>query len=140
MRACGPCQLCCKVMAVEAVAKPLSQWCPRIGPKQRGCSVYDQRPEECRRYNCLWLQGLGPDEHRPDLIHAVASPAKGGAVAIHEDQGHNGAGRAALQPLIALCQRQGRRVFLYAGCDKFELQENGEWRLQSSTNSKTCPL
>jgi len=53
-RGCGDCTLCCKVMAVEEIAKPAGQWCRHCRPG-RGCGIYDHRPAECRSFNCLWL-------------------------------------------------------------------------------------
>jgi hypothetical protein len=53
-RTCGDCTLCCKVMAIEEIAKPAGQWCRHCKPG-RGCLVYDGRPAECRAFNCLWL-------------------------------------------------------------------------------------
>jgi hypothetical protein len=53
-RACGDCTLCCKVMAIEEIAKPDGQWCRHCEPG-RGCLVYETRPAECRGFNCLWL-------------------------------------------------------------------------------------
>jgi len=53
-KSCGDCTLCCKVMAIEQLAKPVSSWCPHCKPG-RGCLIYDNRPAECRSFNCLWL-------------------------------------------------------------------------------------
>jgi hypothetical protein len=53
-KTCGDCTLCCKVMAIEALAKPLSSWCPHCKPG-RGCRIYADRPAECRSFRCLWL-------------------------------------------------------------------------------------
>jgi hypothetical protein len=53
-RTCGDCTLCCKVMAIEELAKPAGQWCRHCKPG-RGCLVYDSRPAECRGFSCLWL-------------------------------------------------------------------------------------
>lgn len=53
-KACGDCTLCCKVMAIEELAKPVSSWCPHCKPG-RGCLIYPGRPAECRTFNCLWL-------------------------------------------------------------------------------------
>jgi hypothetical protein len=41
-------------MAIEELAKPAGQWCRHCEPG-RGCLVYDDRPAECRGFNCLWL-------------------------------------------------------------------------------------
>jgi len=60
-RQCGDCTLCCKVMAIEQLAKPAGSWCPHCMPG-RGCSRYAARPEECRLFDCLWLtdERFGP--------------------------------------------------------------------------------
>jgi hypothetical protein len=53
-RNCGDCTLCCKVMAIEELQKPVGSWCPHCQPG-RGCLIYDNRPDECRSFRCLWL-------------------------------------------------------------------------------------
>jgi hypothetical protein len=53
-KACGDCTLCCKVMAIEAIAKPATAWCPHC-KQGKGCSIYATRPAECRTFSCLWL-------------------------------------------------------------------------------------
>jgi hypothetical protein len=53
-RHCGDCTLCCKVMAIEELDKPAGTWCRHCQPG-RGCGTYDDRPGECREFNCLWL-------------------------------------------------------------------------------------
>ncbi|MBV8923780.1 MAG: hypothetical protein JOZ74_00285 [Bradyrhizobium sp.] len=60
-RACGDCTLCCKVMAIEQLAKPAAQWCRHCKPGH-GCQIYHDRPVECRQFNCLWLidERFGP--------------------------------------------------------------------------------
>jgi hypothetical protein len=61
-KACGDCTLCCKVMAIEELAKPASSWCPHCKPG-RGCLIYATRPAECRSYSCLWLLDDRLDQH-----------------------------------------------------------------------------
>jgi hypothetical protein len=53
-KTCGECTLCCKVMAIEALAKPANSWCPQCRPA-RGCLIYADRPAECQTFRCLWL-------------------------------------------------------------------------------------
>ena len=53
-KACGECTLCCKVMAIEALQKPVGSWCAHCRPRQ-GCEIYADRPTECRSFSCLWL-------------------------------------------------------------------------------------
>ncbi len=65
-RACGSCTLCCKTVAVEALAKPSGTACPNALPC-KGCAIYDRRPAGCREFYCEWMlsRALGP-EWRPD--------------------------------------------------------------------------
>jgi hypothetical protein len=38
----------------------------------KGCGIYDERPESCQKFNCLWLiDPRLPDEMRPDKSHVV---------------------------------------------------------------------
>ena len=61
-RACGTCTLCCKVAAVEEVAKPMGVWCAHC-LRNNGCAIYDSRPPSCRTFYCQWIiaKGLGPE-------------------------------------------------------------------------------
>jgi hypothetical protein len=66
------------VFAIPEFDKPAGRWCEHcaIG---KGCRIYQQRPERCVDYSCLWLlsQGrevpLGP-ELRPDRCKVVIGP------------------------------------------------------------------
>jgi hypothetical protein len=77
-RACGPCTLCCKLLVVEAMRKPVNKWCQHcvIG---RGCGVYETRPEECRDFFCgfLTLPHLG-EEWRPSNSKFIVGIEAGG--------------------------------------------------------------
>lgn len=116
-RTCGACQLCCELLAVQALGKPMGQRCEH--QSLHGCDCYEQRPFACRRFECLWLVGVGGSGHRPDRIHAVWSAlGPRGDLVIHEEAGHEGEGRAALGWAMRVAVRSGgRRVFLYVGAD-----------------------
>lgn len=66
-RSCGPCRGCCKPFAVREVGKHDASWCPKSTPRN-GCSIYDTRPEACRKFACIWLNGLGVESDRPDIL------------------------------------------------------------------------
>lgn len=78
MRTCGTCSLCCKLPGVytlpeqtPALTKPPNQWCQhcKVGS---GCGIYDNRPQPCRNFDCLWL--VHPEmaeELRPDRSHVI---------------------------------------------------------------------
>jgi hypothetical protein len=103
-RTCGDCTACCTVMRVEELDKP--QWTPcdqlthpsdddpvapndwsdapaAVDARQRdsrrgGCAIYDQRPDSCRAFSCLWLKGLilSSDDDRPDRVGIVLVPSE----------------------------------------------------------------
>ncbi|MGD0191172.1 MAG: hypothetical protein ABSD74_10565 [Rhizomicrobium sp.] len=74
VRQCGGCTLCCKVLAIEALAKPMGQWCPHCTPGS-GCKIYETRPEECRTFSCNWLlDPTFPEDWRPDHSRLVFFP------------------------------------------------------------------
>lgn len=57
-RRCGECDLCCTAVGVEAVEgvdKPPGVRCPKLaGTPGTSCSIYADRPYECRQFMCLW--------------------------------------------------------------------------------------
>ena len=77
-RQCGNCTLCCKVMAIEELAKPANAWCPHCKPR-RGCLIYDDRPTECRSFSCVWLVNDLLEEHwRPSKSKLVLTTSEDG--------------------------------------------------------------
>jgi hypothetical protein len=77
-RACGDCTLCCKVMAIETLDKPAGDWCFHCEPGKR-CRIYDDRPSECRAFNCLWLLDPRLGTHcRPSISGLVLTTSDDG--------------------------------------------------------------
>lgn len=52
-RSCDGCTMCCKLMRVEE--KPPMQWCQHCAIGE-GCTIYEQRPRECRTFHCGYLR------------------------------------------------------------------------------------
>lgn len=74
-RRCGECTLCCRVMGVEDYEpepKKPGDLCPDVC--SRGCRRYATRPESCRVFACLWVQGGLAKWMRPDKIGIVFVP------------------------------------------------------------------
>lgn len=67
-RSCGSCTACCEVpsIALPWEEKPQYQKCSKLGTGNHACGVYDERPDVCVRFRCLWLEGLGTKDDRPD--------------------------------------------------------------------------
>ena len=75
---CGDCALCCKVMAIEQLAKPVNAWCTHCKPG-RGCLIYPDRPGECRSFSCLWLvKPLLDEQWKPNKARFVLTTSADG--------------------------------------------------------------
>ncbi len=88
-RTCGACTLCCKVLAVDELDKPMGAWCRHCAPG-KGCGIYEERPAPCRSFACLWLSDSSvPDDLRPDRSKVVFDSDSGGRRLIARcDPGH----------------------------------------------------
>ncbi len=54
-RSCGSCSLCCKLLEIPALEKLDYDWCKHCKPGCGGCTIYDERPDACRTFSCLWM-------------------------------------------------------------------------------------
>jgi hypothetical protein len=78
-KTCGACTLCCKVMGIVELAKPMGVWCGHCSPG-KGCGVYDSRPASCRVFACQWLldpalpRRFRPDQTKVVLVSEVSGP------------------------------------------------------------------
>jgi hypothetical protein len=72
-RACGDCQLCCKLLPIPVLEKKAGTKC-RFQRHHKGCTVHGtvKQPRECKLWFCRWL--LNDDAaalSRPDRAHYV---------------------------------------------------------------------
>lgn len=74
-RHCGDCQLCCTLLPVRSIGKGANSRC-RHQRHGKGCSLYPERPPECRAFSCRWLMDETTDGlPRPDRAGYVIDPA-----------------------------------------------------------------
>lgn len=73
LRDCGACSACCFLLSIPTLAKPACLWCGHAERPHGGCGIYENRPDECVAYSCIWLasQSRAPEERmtpdtRPD--------------------------------------------------------------------------
>jgi hypothetical protein len=77
-RACGGCQLCCRLVPVEEIGKHAGEKC-RYAGFRKGCEIHHRPsmfPESCRLWSCGWL--VDPDAaglRRPDRTRYVVDMA-----------------------------------------------------------------
>jgi len=79
-KGCGDCSACCTIMGVEMepIADAFKPERQRCGYERKcgGCSIYENKPDSCESFMCLWLasqcfDGGMPDKWRPDRVGAV---------------------------------------------------------------------
>ncbi len=94
-RSCGSCSMCCKLLKVDAVESPRGSWCQHCKTGQGGCTIYEERPEVCSGFRCIWLTGVHAPhdvDFRPDRTKVVlAATEDGGAIEAHVDTDRPGA-------------------------------------------------
>jgi hypothetical protein len=61
-RGCGGCTMCCKLLSVEELETPPLSWCPHCATTS-GCTIYADRPTECRQFYCEYLLDAALGEH-----------------------------------------------------------------------------
>jgi hypothetical protein len=70
-RACGDCQLCCRLLPTDEINKPANERCPHQ-KSYCGCVIYPRRPMSCQLWSCRWLvEDSTHDLPRPDRSHYV---------------------------------------------------------------------
>ena len=88
-RSCDGCTMCCKLLRIDAFDKPKSQWCVHcdIGS---GCKIYEERPSECRDFNCGFLTEAHIGDHwkpaKSKMVIALASDGKRLTVFVDSDR------------------------------------------------------
>lgn len=77
---CADCTGCCIVFSVEEVGKAFGEPCRHIGKTLFGvgCTIYENRPDACRKYVCLYLDSQRrmdvpsmPENMRPNVSKVV---------------------------------------------------------------------
>ncbi len=78
-RECGDCSLCCKLPSIADLGKPTDTWCQFCKPGKARCTIYDTRPEACRKFECEWLKGhVEMVAWRPTIAKMMISVTPGG--------------------------------------------------------------
>jgi hypothetical protein len=114
-RSCGECTACCRVPAIEVLAKPAGVLCRHS--TGIACGIYRDRPEPCVQWHCLWrkIDAL-PDELRPDrsgVMFAIERRApcietpEGACIVGRAVNGANGFAGAEVTEAFAMFTREG---------------------------------
>ena len=69
MRECGECTMCCLVLEISPLNKARNEPCKFC---DKGCTIYNDRPQHCKDFECLWLKDESISEDlRPDICGVV---------------------------------------------------------------------
>lgn len=67
---CGNCVLCCELLPIIELKKPPSVLCSDCSIN-KGCNIYNERPNSCKNFDCVFLK-TDTDKHlRPDKTGVV---------------------------------------------------------------------
>lgn len=80
-RDCGSCTACCHSLVIEELAKPAFSKCAH--DCGGGCGVYESRPQSCRDFRCLWLDGHLEENDRPDKLGVIFTTTHDEQVGVH---------------------------------------------------------
>lgn len=73
-RPCGECSECCKGQLLgHSYGNPFGKGKKCIFLVKENCSIYESRPETCRKYQCAWSQGILDIDMRPDIVGLMVS-------------------------------------------------------------------
>jgi hypothetical protein len=76
-KACGDCRVCCQHLIIDApgLSKHAGVTC-RHSCTDKGCTIYPERPQMCRDFQCSWSRLPLSEEWRPDRceILLIAEP------------------------------------------------------------------
>lgn len=68
MRECGDCTLCCELFEVKWLNKPINTKCKFC---DKGCLIQDTKEDECRNFDCLYIESDMDESLRPDKIDVL---------------------------------------------------------------------
>lgn len=73
-RECGECHACCSgSLLANAHGNHFGAGCACVFLVKKKCSIYENRPDVCRKYQCAWTQHLLDADMRPDKCGIMVS-------------------------------------------------------------------
>jgi Fe-S-cluster containining protein len=73
-RECGECYACCNGhLLAKSHGNTFGGGCACVFLVDKMCSVYETRPDVCRKYQCAWTQHLLDIDMRPDKCGLMVS-------------------------------------------------------------------
>lgn len=74
-RSCGECTACCDgYLAGNAYGNFFGKLKPCVFVcKTKGCNIYENRPDFCKKFQCGWYQGMLDEDLRPDKSNILVT-------------------------------------------------------------------
>jgi hypothetical protein len=123
-KSCGACMMCCIVLEIDELKKPAGPACRNCAFP--GCSIYPDRPQVCRDFECEWLMSRTLPQNL--LIGAILmeDPDTGEYRAVcAPGRRHVWRNPRVLAHLIAMA-KSGRTVVAKAGTQAWRVFPSGE--------------
>jgi len=72
-RECAECSACCNVYHIDGLFPESPRWVDCYHQGERGCGIHGhpKRPPACGGFLCMWLDGWGEEDDRPDRLGLV---------------------------------------------------------------------
>ena len=125
---CQDCTGCCIVFEVKDVGKAFGEPCRHLGKTLfgTGCTIYNDRPDACKHYVCLWLDSQRrievptlPENLRPDVCKVVLGWPWGmdrETLFVYPFPGHETAWqKPPVGPLLKSILAKGGKIVVVAG-------------------------
>lgn len=117
MQNCGDCTMCCTLLQLNEIPSAIGETCQHC--TSGGCGIYENRPNECKVYQCMWSQ-------MPDRYASIAlRPDKCGILFDRQSQDviaarlkDNGVIGELLMGQIDSFNKEGFSVIVFRGKDK----------------------
>jgi hypothetical protein len=135
---CGTCTLCCKLLDIPELEKPMNRWCTHCTPGS-GCRIYESRPAPCRDFACVWLESQKeekplPPALRPDKCKIVLSFSEDrkDVLGFCDPSSPNAWKELAIFGLLDVIAHQGIRVMFGNGREHFAIDRGRARRVELS--------
>ena len=80
---CGECTLCCELLPVEWLNKPVNTVCQHC---DNGCMIHETKDQECKEFNCMYAQENNvPEKLRPDNSKMIFEKRSGEFIVATQD-------------------------------------------------------
>lgn len=131
IRPCGDCALCCKLIEIagDGIDSGPGEWCryARPGHAEGGCSIWAERPGQCRAFTCAWAGGILPEKMAPRkiriMVASIDHPKIGKSWWLYEMEPGAIYGTGGKQLLYWLRSRQERLPFAICTGRAFRLYD-----------------